>query len=33
VSRKKGIFDTLFGESVSQKLALRSQIPLLVLPE
>jgi nucleotide-binding universal stress UspA family protein len=33
VSRKRGLFDLLFRESVSQKLALHSRIPLLVLPE
>jgi nucleotide-binding universal stress UspA family protein len=33
IARKRGFFDLLFHESVSQKLALHSQIPLLVLPE
>lgn len=32
ISRKRGFFNMLFHESVSQKLALHSQVPLLVLP-
>lgn len=33
VTRKRGFIDNLFHESMSQKLALHSQIPLLVLTE
>jgi nucleotide-binding universal stress UspA family protein len=33
VARKRGFFELLFHASISQKLALRSHIPILILPE